>query len=232
MNVIDMNRLVPARHRRLDFFHRILCHLRHLLLLLSGGRSAPLRSPQAGPHGGPGYGAISWWHPLALDLHHVRQMRKCVPGRGGHRGYRSPDPLPARTGRRCRASCTRGWRPPWKPATTCACPPEDYTFILEDVAEELAEEPGFESFTAPIDVKGARILSTIHNKLVNTHTDDLKHWWKIFHVPGESWTMTSQNWEGTSWGYFTGDDDAMKVMAGRIYEQMQRLEVETLMWPE
>ena len=111
-------------------------------------------------------------------------------------------------------------------------PKEDYTFIIEDVAEEIAEEPGFENFTAPIDKKGARLLTTIHNKLVNTHTEDLKHWWKIFHVAGEDWTVPSENWEGTSWGYFTGDDEAMKIMAGRIVEHMQKLEIDTLLWPE
>ncbi|MEJ2656625.1 MAG: 4Fe-4S dicluster domain-containing protein [Desulfobacterales bacterium] len=111
-------------------------------------------------------------------------------------------------------------------------PKEDFIFIIEDVAEEVAEEPGFEGFEAPIDKKGANILTTIHNKLVNTHTEDLKHWWKIFHAAKEDWTVTSENWEGTSWGYFTGDDDAMKVMAGRIVEQMERLEVKTLLWPE
>lgn len=111
-------------------------------------------------------------------------------------------------------------------------PKEDYTFILEDVAEEIAEEPGFEDFKVPIDKKGARILTTIHNKLVNTHTEDLKHWWKIFHMAKEDWTVPSENWEGTSWGYFTGDDEAMKIMAGRIVEHMQNLEIDTLLWPE
>ena len=40
--------------------------------------------------------------------------------------------------------------------------------------------------------------------------------------------MPSENWEGTSWGMFTGDDDAMRIMAGRIVEQMEKLEVEIL----
>jgi hypothetical protein len=44
--------------------------------------------------------------------------------------------------------------------------------------------------------------------------------------------VSSENWEGTSWGYFTGDDDAMKTMAGRILGQMEDLQVETLLWPE
>jgi heterodisulfide reductase subunit C len=111
-------------------------------------------------------------------------------------------------------------------------PRDDFEFIIQDVAEEIAEEPGFETFKAPIDKKGARILTTIHNKLMNTHTEDLKHWWKIFHVAGESWTVPSENWEGTSWGYFTGDDDAMLTMAARILEQMERLQIDTLLWPE
>jgi hypothetical protein len=111
-------------------------------------------------------------------------------------------------------------------------PKEDFIFILEDVAEEVAEEPGFEGFTVPVDKQGARLLTTIHNKLVNTHTEDLKPWWKIFHAAKEDWTVASDNWEGTSWGYFTGDDEAMKVMAGRIVDNMQRLDINTLLWPE
>mgnify|MGYP002063606602 CR=1 FL=1 len=111
-------------------------------------------------------------------------------------------------------------------------PKEDFIFILEDVGEEIAEEPGFDGFSVPIDKKGARLLTTVHNKLVNTHTEDLKHWWKIFHAAKEDWTVLSENWEGTSWGYFTGDDEAMKVMTGRIYEQMQQLDVKNLLWPE
>ena len=111
-------------------------------------------------------------------------------------------------------------------------PKEDFIFIIEDVAEEIAEEPGFEGFKAPIDKKGANLLTTIHNKLVNTHTEDLKHWWKIFHAAKEDWTVTSENWEGTNWGYFTGDDNAMKVMVGRIVEQMERLEIKNLLCPE
>ncbi len=111
-------------------------------------------------------------------------------------------------------------------------PREDYLFILEDVASEIREEEGYENFEVAVDRKGARLLTTIHNKLVNTHTEDLKHWWKIFHAAGERWTVSSENWEGTSWGYFTGDDEAMKVMAGRILRRMEELEIDTLLWPE
>lgn len=119
-----------------------------------------------------------------------------------------------------------------KTGNNLGLPQEDFVFILEDVAEEIAEEPGFSGFTVPIDKEGANLLTTIHNKLVNTHTEDLKHWWKLFHAAKEDWTVSSVNWEGTNWGYFTGDDERMKVMVGRIKEQMERLKVKTLLWPE
>lgn len=119
-----------------------------------------------------------------------------------------------------------------KTGNNLGIPTEDFIFILEDVAEEIAVEPGFEGFKVPIDQTGSNILTTIHNKLVNTHTEDLKHWWKIFYAAGESWTVPSENWEGCSWGYFTGDDDALKIMAGRICEHMHRLEAKNLLWCE
>jgi heterodisulfide reductase subunit C len=111
-------------------------------------------------------------------------------------------------------------------------PKEDFIFILEDVAEEVAEEPGFSGFTVPFDKQGANLLITIHNKLVNTHTEDLKHLWKIFYAAEEDWTVPSENWEGCNWAYFSGDDEAMKTLVGRIVDHMDRLQVKNLLWPE
>ena len=119
-----------------------------------------------------------------------------------------------------------------KTGNNLGLPKEDFIFILEDVAEEIAEEPGFEGFKVPIDKQGANILTTIHNKLVNTHTEDLKHWWKIFYAAKEDWTVPSDNWEGTNWGFFAGDDNAMQTMAGRIAENMEKLKIKNLLWPE
>ena len=119
-----------------------------------------------------------------------------------------------------------------KTGNNLGLPKDDFIFIVEDVAQEIAEEPGFEGFQVPIDKAGANILCTIHNKLVNTHTEDLKHWWKIFHAAGEDWTIPSEAWEGVNWGFFTGDDAAMKVMVDRIAHQLETLAIRNLMWPE
>lgn len=119
-----------------------------------------------------------------------------------------------------------------KTGNNLGLPEADFVFILEDVAGEIAEEPGFEDFTVPIDKPGANLMTTVHNKLVNTHTEDLKHWWKIFHAAGEDWTVPVENWEGTNWGFFTGDDGGMRTLVGRVAANMERLQVNGLLWPE
>jgi heterodisulfide reductase subunit C len=119
-----------------------------------------------------------------------------------------------------------------KTGNNIGLPKEDFIFIIEDVGEELAGEPGFSDFKIPFDKKGANLLHTLHNKLVNTQNEDLKHWWKIFHIAKEDWTIPSQNWEGVNWGLFSGDDEAMKCFVGRIVENMEKLEIANLMYPE
>lgn len=117
-----------------------------------------------------------------------------------------------------------------KTGNNVGIPKEDYLFLLEDLGEELAEElPGF---TTPVDVKGARIMVTINSKEPFAEPEDMFFWWKIFYAAGESWTTTSDNWEGVNWGLFTGDDDSMKEIVRRIVENYKTLECEYLLLPE
>ncbi len=110
-------------------------------------------------------------------------------------------------------------------------PKDDFLFLLEDIGEELAEEscPGF---VTPVDKQGARLLVTINSKEPFSEPEDMKWWWKIFYAAGESWTISSENWEGVNWGLFSGDDKSMKTIVGRIVDNMRRLNCTALLLPE
>ena len=110
-------------------------------------------------------------------------------------------------------------------------PKDDFLVLLEGLGEELAEGscPGF---TTPVDVRGARILVTVNSRLAFAEPDALKSWWKIFHAAGESWTIAGENWEGVNYGYFSGDDDAMKTIVGKMIDTMERLGCQALLLPE
>jgi excisionase family DNA binding protein len=110
-------------------------------------------------------------------------------------------------------------------------PKEDFLLLIEHLAEEMREE-GCSGFTSPVDRKGADLLVTVNSKEPFAEPRDMKYWWKIFHAAGESWTISSQNWEGVNWGLFTGDDESMKAIVGRMVENMYRLGCKTLLLPE
>lgn len=110
-------------------------------------------------------------------------------------------------------------------------PKEIFLEILEDEAKELENE-GFPGFKVPVDKEGANILVTINSKEPFAEPEDMRFWWKIFYAAKEDWTVPSYNWEGVNWGLFSGDDESMKTLVGRIVEQMYRLKCKTLLLPE
>lgn len=110
-------------------------------------------------------------------------------------------------------------------------PKDDFVFLCEELGEELAEE-GLEGFKTPLDVAGSRVLVTVNSKEPFAEPDDMKYWWRIFHAAKESWTISTENWEGVNWGLFSGDDEAMKTIVGRIVDNMRRLKCEILLLPE
>jgi len=117
-----------------------------------------------------------------------------------------------------------------KTGNNVGIPKEDFLFLLQDLGEELAEElPGFE---VPVDKKGAKYMFTVNSKEPFAEPEDMMYWWRILHAANESWTTTSDNWEGVNWGLFTGDDNAMKEIVGRIVKNYKELGCEYLVLPE
>ncbi len=110
-------------------------------------------------------------------------------------------------------------------------PKDDFIALLKELGEELAEHscPGF---VTPIDVRGARMLVTVNSKEPFAEPESLTWWWKIFHAAGESWTISSENWEGVNWGLHSGDHHAMRTIVKRIIDNIERLNCKALLLPE
>ena len=110
-------------------------------------------------------------------------------------------------------------------------PKDDFIYLCEDLGQELAEAD-CAGFVTPIDVYGARIMVSVNSKEPFAEPDNLKWWWKIFHVAEESWTIPAEHWEGVNWGLYSGDDAAMRIFVGRIVDNMRRLNCKVLLLPE
>ena len=110
-------------------------------------------------------------------------------------------------------------------------PKEDFIRLLRELGKNLGQQscPGF---ATPIDVRGARLLVTVNSKEPFAEPSNLTWWWRIFHAARESWTISSENWEGVNWGLYSGDYSAMRLMVKRIIENIERLNCKALLLPE
>lgn len=110
-------------------------------------------------------------------------------------------------------------------------PDDDFTAFIEEMAAELSRE-GVPVDGSPVDRKGARFLVLVNSKIPFAEPGLLKALWKILAVSGESWTVPGRHWEAVNWGIFTGDEEAMRVLTGRVVENMHRLQAEALVLPQ
>lgn len=139
------------------------------------------------------------------------------------RGLRERDKVPGPIHKGAMMSLQRG--------NNLGIPKDDFVQLLAEVGiEEMGECcPGF---YVPIDKVGARVITTINSKEPFGEPEDMRFWWKIYYAAKESWTVSSENWEGVTWGLFSGDDETMKEQARRVLENARRLKAEVLLLPE
>jgi len=142
--------------------------------------------------------------------------------------------------RRIRALCERDKVPAAirKGVVTClekgnnlGIPKDDFLALAREMGEELARTscPGF---VTPIDIRGARLLVTVNSKLPFAEPEAMTWWWKIFYAAAESWTISSEFWEGINWGLYAGDYGAMRTIVKRIIDNVERLNCTALLLPE
>jgi Fe-S oxidoreductase len=55
---------------------------------------------------------------------------------------------------------------------------------------------------------------------------------KIFNAAGEDWTMSTESWDATNYGLFSGDDDAARTIAHNLEKAVNKLGAETLVMAE
>jgi Fe-S oxidoreductase len=87
---------------------------------------------------------------------------------------------------------------------------EDFVETCEWIAEELREELDDPTVAIPVNKKGARVFYTLNPREVKFAPLSLSAAAKIFHVAGEDWTLWTDYWDVTNYGYFSGDDEAAR----------------------
>ena len=102
--------------------------------------------------------------------------------------------------------------------------PEDFTFVVEDVLEEVKDtQKGWEELQAPVDKKGAEFFLNQNSREPVTEPDELIPLWKILHIVGADWTYGSKGWGGENYCMFLADSDAWEHITRTSITHAQEL---------
>lgn len=109
---------------------------------------------------------------------------------------------------------------------------EDWIETVEWLEEELKAEMDDPKARLPIDKKGARVFYTVNPREPMFFPLSILAAGKIFYAAGESWTFSSENYDATNYGLYTGDDNISGTMSERLLKSLKELDCKILALPE
>lgn len=110
--------------------------------------------------------------------------------------------------------------------------PEDVRDTIAWLEEDLRQTLGDPRASMPVDREGARVLYALNPRELKFFPLSISAAAMIFHAAGENWTLSSTDFDITNYGYFAGDIEAQRAIAGRLIRRAEELGVQELVVAE
>ena len=111
-------------------------------------------------------------------------------------------------------------------------PREEWLDTLQWLSEELQMEVDDPQAHIPVDKPGTEILYTVNPREPKFFPLSLLATAKIFHAAKESWTVSSDYYDVTNYGLYSGNDSEAGLISSRLRESMVKLGAKTLVLGE
>ncbi|MDR3046110.1 MAG: (Fe-S)-binding protein [Bacteroidales bacterium] len=108
---------------------------------------------------------------------------------------------------------------------------EDFVDTVEWMQEESQDEMGTD-FTIPIDKLDCDYFYTLNPREVKFYPLSIAAVAKIFYAAHAKWTLSTQKYDITNYGYFSGDNKITGEIAAKIYDEVTHLKAKTLVLGE
>jgi len=109
---------------------------------------------------------------------------------------------------------------------------QDVIETIEWLEEDLRMTTGDDEAAIPIDVHGKRILYALNPREVKFFPLSISAATMIFHAAGESYTLSSTDFDITNYGFFAADDKSAGAISGALLRKAEELGVEELVIAE
>ncbi len=111
-------------------------------------------------------------------------------------------------------------------------PREEWLDTLQWLSEELQMEVGDPQAHLPVDKPGTELLYTVNPREPKFFPLSLLATAKIFYAASESWTVSSDYYDVTNYGLYSGNDDEAGLLSSRLRQSMVKLGAKTLILGE
>jgi Fe-S oxidoreductase len=109
---------------------------------------------------------------------------------------------------------------------------EDFVETVQWMEEELQAELDDPGVKIPINKPRAHLIYTFNPREVKYFPYLIQAAAKIFNAAGEDWTLSTESWDATNYGLFSGDDQAAAVIARNLEKAVNHLGVDMLVMAE
>jgi Fe-S oxidoreductase len=109
---------------------------------------------------------------------------------------------------------------------------EDFLETIKWMEEELQNEVKDSTAAIPVNKKHARVIYTFNPREVKYFPYLIQAAAKIYNAAGEDWTLSTESWDATNYGLFSGDDGAARKIASNLESAVNHLGAETLVMAE
>jgi Fe-S oxidoreductase len=110
-------------------------------------------------------------------------------------------------------------------ASAMGVSPEDFAFVVEDVAEEIRETQACcKDIQAPVNKPGAVFYLNQNSREPVTEPDEMVPLWKILNAVGADWTYGTAGWAAENYCMFAADEQAWEDIVRRKVRAVEDLE--------
>jgi len=111
-------------------------------------------------------------------------------------------------------------------------PTGEFVDTLKWMEEELIDEVNDPKALIPVNEPGKRLLYTLNPREPKFYPLSIAAMAKIFFAAGESWTLSTKMYDVTNYAYFSGNTEEARLIADRLWKEMEALQSKTLVLAE
>ncbi|MGA2823196.1 MAG: (Fe-S)-binding protein [Bacteroidales bacterium] len=111
-------------------------------------------------------------------------------------------------------------------------PEDEFVATLKWMEEELIDEVNDPTAKIPVNEPGKKILYTLNPREPKFFPLSIAAMAKIFYAAGENWTLSTQMYDVTNYAYFSGNPDEARLIALRLWNEMDHMNTKTLVLAE